>query len=68
MVLTMSNLNPRPETRPEGSEGISTKAALTFVLVAAVVLFVVFFTWFQNTQNYDPNPNAPVSGTGSSAQ
>ncbi|HWU32935.1 MAG TPA: hypothetical protein VN108_08675 [Marmoricola sp.] len=58
----MSNTIP---PNGQGSEGITTRAWVTFVLVAAALLFVVFFTWFQNTSNLDKNPtNNPVSGPG----
>lgn len=61
----MSNTTPPHQTEPQGTEGISTRMWVSIVVVGAAILAVVFFTWFQNTQNLDTNVNNPVSGTGS---
>lgn len=63
----MSNMTSGPNREPQQQEGISTRAWITTVLVAGIVLFVVFFTWIENTSNLSSNnSDAPVSGTGTS--
>jgi hypothetical protein len=46
----MADMNPGQDNRPPQQEGISNRAVIIFVVIAAIILFGVFFTWYQNTK------------------
>lgn len=46
----MADMNPGQDNRPPRPEGISNRAVIIGVLIAVIILFAVFFTWYQNTK------------------
>jgi len=55
-----------PGTPNHEPEGPRLRSWLLGALIAALILFAVFFTWYQNTSNLNENPQqSPVSNTNS---
>lgn len=46
----MANTQPGPDQQPPQQEGPRTSMIILGFAIAALLLFAVFFTWYQNTK------------------